>query len=190
MMTETDLSTWLSIADAAAQIGVSKRTVERWASQGKFERRLRPQDGTPPVMVLSPESVAEVAKARRPDPAPFVVGTVPAGNGNGHGATVKKLHAGTDLARTDGPTDADLVRQFVTLAIAALQSPPSPPVAETVAASSYLTLAEAAAEKRVSEALVRRWIRTGALPVEREPRSQWTATDRGWRIKKQDLEAL
>jgi len=189
-MTETDLTTWLPIADAAARIGCSTRTVERLAAAKKLEARLRRQDGTPPVMVLSPESVAEVAATRRREAAPFVLPTVPAGNGNGHASGVKKLHAGTELAHAHGPTDADLVRQFVTLAIAALQSPPSPPVAASVAASSYLTLAEAAAEKRVSEALVRRWIRTGALPVEREPRSQWTATDRGWRIKKKDLETL
>jgi len=189
-MTETDLTTWLPIADAAARIGCSTRTVERLAAAKKLEARLRRQDGTPPVMVLSPESVAEVAATRRREAAPFVLPTVPAGNGNGHG--LRKAGDAAQLGNSQlRTTSAEaLIRQFFALAIAALQSPPSPPVAEMLAATSYLTLAEAAAEKRVSEALVRRWIRTGALPVEREPRSQWTATDRGWRIKKQDLETL
>jgi transposase-like protein len=189
-MTDPDLTTWLSIADAATRIGCSTRTVERLGRAKHLEQRLRPQKGSPPVVVYNPDDVARIAALRRPTPPPFVLDAVGTGNGNGHAAGVKKLHAGTELAHAHGPTDADLVRQFVTLAIAALQSPPSPPVAETVAATSYLTLAEAAAEKRVSEALVRRWIRTGALVAEREPRSQWTATDRGWRIKKQDLETL
>ena len=189
-MTETDLTTWLPIADAAARIGCSTRTVERLAAAKKLEARLRRQDGTPPVMVLSPESVAEVAATRRREAAPFVLPSIPAGNGNGHGRPVEHIESTLDPSGIQRRPADDLFRQFVTLAIQALQSPPSPPVAASVAASSYLTLAEAAAEKRVSEALVRRWIRTGALPVEREPRSQWTATDRGWRIKKKDLETL
>lgn len=42
-MTETDLSTWLPIAEAAASIGCSTRTVERLGRAKQLEQRLRRQ---------------------------------------------------------------------------------------------------------------------------------------------------
>lgn len=182
-MTETDLSTWLSIADAATRIGCSTRTVERLGRAKHLEQRLRPQKGSPPVVVYNPDDVARIAALRRPTPPPFVLDAVGTGNGNGHAAGVKKLHAGTELAHAHGPTDADLVRQFVTLAIAALQSPPSPPVAEKVAESRlFLTIPEAAILTGLSQAYLRRKCQEG-----------WAGAfkDGGvWKLRRADLETL
>jgi len=83
-MTDTTLSDWLTIADAAAVIGCSTRTIERLARAGKLEQRLRPQAGSPAVAVYNPDDVAERAKERRRAPAPFVVPRVLESTGNGH----------------------------------------------------------------------------------------------------------
>jgi len=185
-VTDPDLATWLPIADAAARIGCSTRTVERLAAAKKLEARLRRQDGTPPVMVLSPESVAEVAAGRRREAAPFVLPSIQAGNGNGHGAGAKKLHAGTELAHAPGPTDADLVRQFVTLAIAAWQSPPSAPVAASVSESLYVDVEEAASILNWELRDVRKAVRAGELPARNKDLKDW----RRWRIRRTELREI
>ncbi len=192
-MAETDLSAWLPVADAAAELGCSKRTIERLARVHKLEQRIRPQAGSPGVAVYSPESVAEEAQRRRRAPAPFVVAGLPAGNGNGR--LVSRV---SDVARVSADSALtvagdDPIRQFFVTLIRAIQSPPSPPVAESVAESSsnpFLTLAEASASRRVSESLIRRWMRSGKLPFEREPRSRRTAEDPGYRIRRRDVEQL
>lgn len=95
-MTDHDLSTWLTKAQAAERLQVSTKQIERWTQAGKLEQRLRPQVGTVPVAVFHPDDVAKLAAARRADPAPFVLPAVPdasTGNGNGHGAPLN-LHVG------------------------------------------------------------------------------------------------
>ena len=186
-MTETDLSTWLPIADAAARIGCSTRTVERLAAAKKLEARLRRQDGTPPVMVLSPESVAEVAAGRRREAAPFVVASVGNGNGNGHPSGVKKLHAGTDLARVQTFEDARAAMVAVVTDLArelhAAISPPSPPVAETLAESRlFLTIPEAAVLTGLSQAYLRRKCQEGWAGAFKDGST--------WKLRRGDLETL
>jgi len=182
-MTAIDLSTWLPMAEAMAAIGVSKRTVERLARDQKLEKRLRPQDGSPPVLVFSPESVAEVAAARRREAAPFVLPAVGTGNGNGQG--LKKSGDAMQLVNSQLQTPAteDLFRQVLTLAIQAIQSPPSPPVAETVTKTLYLTIAEAAAYANLPAVDLRRACESGELKARKTGRG-------GWRIRRTDLEAL
>jgi hypothetical protein len=51
----------------------------------------------------------------------------------------------------------------------------------TVSSGQYLTLADASAEKGLSQAYLRRQIAAGTLPAVR---------DRGWRIRRRDLESL
>jgi len=182
-MTDPDLSTWLPIADAAARIGCSTRTVERLAAAKKLEARLRRQDGTPPVMVLSPESVAEVAATRRREAAPFVLPSIPAGNGNGHGRPVEHIESTLVPSGIQRRPADDLFRQFVTLAIQALQSPPSPPVAEKVAESRlFLTIPEAAAVSGLSRAYLRRKCQEGWAGAFKDGST--------WKLRKVDLETL
>jgi hypothetical protein len=184
-MAETDLSAWWTVDETAARIGCSKRTVERLGRAKKLEQRLRRQEGTPPVAVYNPDDVARLASERRPAPSPFVLPAVGTGNGHGrpHTAPVEAL------AR---PAD-DAIHRFFTEALRYLhalhQSPPSPPVSETVAetlspderAAQYVTVAEAAAIKRLSQAYLRRAIADQRVPAIR---------DRGWRIRRRDLEGL
>jgi hypothetical protein len=177
-----------TVDDAAAILGCSKRSLERHARTWGIAKYPRPQAGSPPITVYDPDDVARVASERRQGPAPHVLPVGAAGNGNGHGSLIETRARGAFSRReADDP-----VTQVFALFLRALQSPPSPPVAETVAESAnpFLTLAEAAAYRHVSERLVLRWMRTGKLDFEREPRSQWTAADRGWRIRLKDLEAL
>jgi hypothetical protein len=176
-MAETDLADWLSIADAAARIGCSTRTVERLGRAKQLEQRLRRQEGTPPVAVFNPEDVARVASERHRTPAPFVL---PAGsNGNGYRAVQeqKKFPLGTISVPAE-----DLIRQFFALAVQALQSPPSPPLAASRGGETlFLTLTDAAAVSGLSPTFLRRMIRGGTLTA---------IKDRGWKIRRKDLEAL
>lgn len=177
-MTETDLSTWLTIADAATVLRCSERTVERLAAAKTLEKRLRPQKGSPDVAVFSPESVAEEAARRRPEPAPFVVGANQAPtrtNGNGTGPTTSAI---TTIAQL--PAD-DPIRQLAAAFQSFLLSPPSPPVSATVSEKAFLTIKEAAAWTGLSQAYLRRSIDSGTLKAIR---------DRGWRIRRKDLETL
>jgi len=176
-MAETDLSAWLTVDEALGRIGCSKRTVERLASARKIEQRLRRQDGTPPVAVYNPDDVARIASERRPDPPPFVLPAVGTGNGNGAGHTADVRH--THIARV--PASDDPIRQLFAAALRAVLSPPSPPVAEKVAETLYLNLTDAAAFTGLSRTFLRRMITLGTLTAIR---------DRGWKIRRKDLEAL
>lgn len=181
LMAETDLSAWLTVDEALGRIGCSKRTVERLASARKIEQRLRRQDGTPPVAVYNPDDVARIASERRPDPAPFVLPAVGA-NGNGHHAQASGSHQlQSRPTGSIGVSAEDLIRQFFTLAVQAFQSPPSPPVAESVAETLYLTLPEASAFTGLTATFLRKMIKAGTLTAFK---------DRGWKIRRKDLEAL
>jgi len=179
-MTDTDLSDWFSIAEAATRIGVSTRTIERLAKARQLEQRLRPQAGSPAVAVYNPDDVARIASERRRAPAPFVLPAVSTGNGNGTGLTYPN-RAGTGDPDKLAAGDTALLRQFITLAVQALQSPPSPPVAEKLAARHVLTLDEAVQWSGWSRTYLLRKIHTGTLKAEK---------DGGWKIRRTDLEAL
>lgn len=183
-MTDTDLSTWLLTMEAAMRIGCSTRTIERLAADGKLEKRFRPQKGSPDVAVFSPESVAEEAARRQRAPAPFVLGAVPtshdpSGNGNSREPAAVGMRA---LRKPDSSySGEDLIRGLALLLSKALPSPPSPPVAATVAETLYLTLPDAAAFTGLSRTFLTRMIKLGTLTA---------IKDRGWKIRKKDLEAL
>jgi len=183
-MAETDLSDWLPIADAAAKIGCSTRTIERLGRAKTLESRLRPQKGSPPVVVYNPDDVARIASERHQEPPPFVLPAVQAsGNGNRHGTVAKAGHSpfvNFDEAR------AAMVAVVTDLArgLHANLSPPSPPVAETVAETKlFLTIAEAAGILGLPQADVRRAIAAGELPARKTGRG-------GYRIRRRDLECL
>lgn len=179
-MTDTDLSTWLTIAEAAKTIGASTRTIERLAHGRKLEQRLRPQAGSPPVAVYNPVDVARVASERAPARSPFVLPADPTGNANGRGDQIVSgaSQGGSALAL---PAGDDPIRQLFAAALRAVLSPPSPTVAATVAEKSFLTIKEAAAVTGLTQAYLRRLIDDKTLPAIR---------DRGWRIRRRDLELL
>ena len=181
-MAETDLVGWLTVDQTAARIGCSTRTVERLGRAKRLEQRLRRQDGTPPVAVYNPDDVARIALERQRAPAPFVLpaGTAAAhGNGNGKGRDLAKLHF------ENATSGDDPIRQVFTLVLRAIQSPPSPPkdvtVSEMAESRLFLTIPEAAAASGLSQAHLRRKCQSG-----------WSGAikDRGWKIRRKDLEAL
>lgn len=179
-MTETDLSDWPTIVDAARSIGVSRRTIERLARARKLEQRLRPQAGSPAVAVYNPDDVARLAAERRPAPAPFVLDAVQgSAPGNGHVRDSRIENSGA-LTSTAAAAD-DPIRQLFAAALRAVLSPPSPPVSVTVAERPVLTLEEAAAASGWSRTYLLRKIKAGTLPAEK---------DRGWKIRRRDLEQL
>jgi len=183
-MAETDLTDWLPIDRAAAAIGCSKRTFERRYKAWAIEQRPRRQEGTPPVAVYNPDDVARKAAETRAAPAPFVLPAVSTGNGNGNGQGPSLKESPGSFLQTF-PAGDDPIRQLFAAALRAVLSPPSPPVAETVAERPLLTLDEAAAWLRVDVRRVERLIQTKRLPVVKLSRYR---ADR--RIKRTDLEAL
>jgi len=186
-MTETDLSDWLPLLGAAMAIRCSRRTVERLARAGKLEQRLRPQKGSPPVVVYNPDDVARLAAERQPAAPPFVLPAMPAGNGNGHAREASS--AGMRALRNpDGAySGEDLIRGLALLISKALQSPPSPPVAEShVGETLYLDVEQAAAYLHWTTRDLRAAIRDREVPCRKPNQREW----RTWRIRRKDLEAL
>lgn len=178
-MTETDLSTWLPIAEAASHIGCSTRTIERLARAGKLEQRLRPQAGSPAVAVYNPDDVARLASERRPAATPFVLDAGSGSpNGNGHHEPAQAVSTRLTSASADDP-----IRQLFAAALRAVLSPPSPPVSGSVAETLYVTVKDAAAILGLPQADVRRLIHEGDLNHRLTGRG-------GIRIRRKDLEAL
>jgi len=184
-MAETDLSDWLLTMEAAMRIGCSVRTVQRLGEDKKLETRKRPQKGTPPVVVYNPDDVDRIAAEKRQAAPPFVLPPVSTGNGNGHLA--HGLTSPQSVLPSTHPVsrDTDLIRQFLALAVQHFQSPPSPPqdvtVAEMAETKAWLTIPEASAHTGLSQAYLRRKCQAG-----------WAGAikDRGWKIRRTDLEAL
>lgn len=178
-LAETDLADWLTVAGAAAAIRCSKRTIERLAASRKLEQRLRPQAGSPAVAVYNPDDVARIASERRPAAAAFVLppgvtSPVTPGTGNGHGRA-------TDLTNRhfQNVTSGDPMQQLCAFVLHSLQSPPSPPVAGTVAERpAYVAKAEALTIAGVSYGALRAAVRAGEVK------------QRGTRYRRKDLEAL
>lgn len=168
-----DYSTWLTKDQAAAAIGVTPKSLERWAQVGKLQQATwSPQGRGPARVVYHPDDVARLAQARHGTPAPFVLPaaadlTAPPNGSNGHG--------GTDLALATVGSD-DPLRLLFAAALRAVMSQTS----ETPQAL-FLSLPEAAAFTGLSQACLRRRIDDGTLAAVR---------DRGWRIRRRDLEAL
>lgn len=184
-MTETDLSDWLLVQDAADRIGVSTRTVERLKRDGKLEQRLRRQEGTPPVAVYNPEDVDRIASERRRPPAPFVLNAdqgVGNGNGNGRAKGIRNIAAG-DISQQLTSVGDDPIRQLFAAALRAVLSPPSPTLSGSrVGEPLFLTIAEAAAASGLSKTYLKRQCEAKTLKALRDGRR--------WKIKRTDLETL
>ena len=176
-MAETDLADWLTLVGASQVIGCSTRTVERLGRAKKLEQRLRRQEGTPPVAVYNPDDVHRIASERNPGPPAFVLPAVQPGNGNGKALTYTNRAASLEIDKLSG----DPIRQLAAYVLHALQSPPSPPVAASVAESLYLNLHQASAVSGLSRTYLKRQIASGTLKA---------IKDRGWRIRRTDLEGL
>src|SRR5690242_12118850 len=90
-----DLSTWLTKQQASETIGVSSKTVEKLAADGKLQWAKRPQPGSPPQTVYHPDDVKREAEARNPQIAPYVVPT--------RHSELPEATSRTSLTRPDAP---------------------------------------------------------------------------------------
>lgn len=176
-VSDMDYSTWPTKDQAAAAIGVTPKTLERWAQAGKLQQvSWSPQARGPARVVYHPADIERLVQERRQSPAPFVLPaaadlTAPPNGSNGHGVA--------DLALATVGSD-DPLRLLFAAALRAVLSQTS----QTSAAVSekwVLTLAEAAAVSGWPASYLRRCIQDGTLPAVKA---------RGWRIRRRDLEAL
>lgn len=185
-----DYATWLTKQQAADAIGVSTKTIEAFAKDHKIQQAAwRPQGRGAGRAVYNPDDVARMVQERRGAPSPFVL---PAGvtspvtpsNGNGHHTPDVSIAHARDVT----PTGEDVLRLVFA---AALQRLTTEPVAGSEnsekflspeeRASQYVTLPEAAAMKGRTVTWLKRQIAAGTLKAEK---------DRGWRIRRRDLENL
>lgn len=162
-----DYSTWLNKQDAAEAIGVSTKTLEQMVRAGQIQQATWRRPKGMPIAVYEPSDVERVAHERNPS-KPFVVGrVVPAtGNGNGNGLAP---------APTPRP-DAEFLR-----GLAALRAAVDYTAAARGTTTLFLSLKDAAEASGLSQTYLRRAIADGKLPA---------LKDRGWRIRRTDLERL
>ena len=167
-----DVSDWLTKGEAAAALGVTPKTIERWTQAGKLEQRFRKQPGSPDVAVFCPEDVARLTQAQRSAvAAPFVLpAAVDASKARVNGTAVQPAGA---------PSADDLARALFAAAMRAALSQ-TPAVSQT-SQTTFVTIPEAAALTGLTQAYLRRAIQAEQLPAVR---------DRGWRIRRKDLEQL
>jgi hypothetical protein len=182
-----DLSTWLTKQQAADELGVSTKAIERFAQAGKLEQRTRRQQHGPNVVVYFPDDVARLAAERRGSPpAPFVVRT-PVAPSNGHGREDVSSRVNTSPTALQPLAAEDPLRALAAAIAAALMSQTSSQTSMSqtsqtlMSQTSFVTLREASQITGLSQALLRRYIASGGLKAVR---------DRGWRIRRRDLEAL
>ncbi len=164
-----DYATWLTKARAAHQIGVTTKTVEQLAKAGKLRQVLwrRPSGGAL-LAVYHPEDVERVALERPGRRTGAVIVEPPAQrpNGNGHALAISQ--------KRDIPPSDELGRWLITTAAQGVAS-------QKTSQKLYLTLAEASAYSGLSEAYLRRQCQSG-----------WPGAlkDRGWKLRRTDVEAL
>jgi hypothetical protein len=173
-----DFSTWLTKQQAADAIGVSTKTIEQFAKDGKIQQAVwRPQNRGAAKAVYQPDDVARIASERRPGLAAFVLPAVTASNGNGHGQRTG-ISPISPIAPT--PTGEEILRLVFTAALQRLTSE-NPPASENLSEKWWLTIPEAAAVSGLSQANLRRRCQSG-----------WPGAikDGAWKIRRRDLEAL
>lgn len=172
-----ELSDWLTKAQAAEAIGVNPKTIERLAQAGKLEQRSRPQARGPNVAVYFPDDVTKLAQERQPGAKPFVLPADSDSAGRRNGAKRREGLVASSPAMLTTPGDDDPLRAFAAAVYAAVMSQTS----ETRPAPLFLTLDEAVAVSGLSRTRLLALIRDGKLDALR---------DRGWRIRRRDLDAL
>lgn len=167
-----ETSTWLTKQQAADAIGVTTKTVERWAQAGKLQQGTRRRtDGGPEIVVYHPDDVARLAKERQQEAAPFVLPVGSNGSNGDHGGDQLVTSGDQLVTRTGDEQLRALFAAAVQLAMSQTSQTPT----------LFLTLAEASAVSGLSVSCLRRLITDKTLKAVR---------DRGWRIRRRDLEQL
>lgn len=179
-MSPPDYSTWLTKQQAADAIGVSTKTVEKFAQDQQLQQAAwRAQGRGAERAVYNPDDVARIAAARRPGLPPFVLPAVQTGNGVGNGAIA---HAASHAPgeETQRALAAGLSEFAAALRLLTSENPLTSEKSQNPTAL-FLTIPEAAAVSGLSPTYLRRLIAEGTLKARK---------DRGWKIRRTDLEAL
>jgi len=166
---------WITKAEAAQLLDVDERTIERRARAGRIGARAKP--GFP---TLYRQADVEILKQTSPgEVRTGILEVGPAGNGNGSGAVAHRR----DGSSTFESRLADLLQVLIATLTHAPIGPTGPtdgptgPTRET----SFLTITEASAFTGLTQAFLKRMIAQGTLTA---------IKDRGWKIRRKDLEAL
>lgn len=179
-MSEPEYATWLTKQQAAEAIGVSTKTIEQLAKDGQLQQAVyRPHNRGAAKAVYHPDDVARIAQARRTAPAPFVLpaDVTNVSTGNGNHAQIQR-----STPKDVTPTGEDVLRLVFAAALRALASETSQTSENSEKSPAlFLTIQEAAAVTGLTQAYLRRQLEAGTLTGIR---------DRGWRIRRKDLEAL
>jgi len=179
-----DFEHWLTKQQAAAEIGVSTKTVEAFAKEQRLRCVLdfKRATGGPRIAIYHPEDVADIAAARRAGPLPPAV--PPAPPVRPVGRVVPAADAGpsgpSGLSRM-ASTTADTIVQALTAAFEKSQKHGGTSLMSDLALKLYLTIPEAARLSGLTEARIRRQCQDGTLPA---------LKDGGWKIRRADLLAL
>jgi hypothetical protein len=175
-MGDVDYATWFTKEQAAERIGATTKTVERFVQAGKIQQaRWRRPTGGPELAVYCPEDVDRIAAERHPGPLPaFLVPATKKRPANGNGGPPRDPLEALAIAPVTVESGNDLLRALVAALVQSMSQ-----TSQTCAL--FLTLAEASAVSGLSQAYLKRKCADGTLKAIR---------DRGWRIRRTDLEAL
>jgi hypothetical protein len=172
----TDEPGWITKRDAATRAGVDERTIERKARAGKLNARARP--GFPTL--YSEADVEKLAQASSQEVRTGVLTAVAPGPTNGNGAVAHQ--------RTRTATFEEVFVEVLHALRAALEhgptgptEGPTGPTRAPTGPTLWVSLNEAAAVTGRSRPYLRRRIAAGTLYAEK---------DRGWKIRRKDLEQL
>lgn len=165
---------WLTKQEAAVRLQRSPKYVQRQAAANRIGS-VAVRDPHAPggqKWLYDPADVDDLARQGQPAIRPTVFLPDQASNGNGHHAD----HAIASRAALALPPDPAVAQAAAIATVVRLVS-----TQVSTLSIQFLTLAEASAETGLSQAYLRRQIEDGKLPAVR---------DRGWRIRRRDLEAL
>jgi excisionase family DNA binding protein len=182
-MSEPDFSTWFTKQQAADAIGVSTKTIEKFAADKKIQQGAwRPHGRGAEKAVYNPDDVARIAQERHRGLAPFVLpaGTDLPAKGNGHRGA-----RGLAIAAASSPSGEEVIRLVFTAALRTLTSErrATSENSEKSHPALFMTIAEAAVVSGLPQADIRRAIDAGELKARKTGRG-------GWRIRRKDLEQL
>jgi hypothetical protein len=149
-----DLSRWIPEPEAARVLGVSTKTLIRWAEIGKVERQMRPRQGRKAEPVYNPDDLAKQA-AFKPHLLPKE-------------AVLPERRPQPERP----PVSLDLTPLALALERVLLARIP-PPAIPAPEPKPHVTAAEAGARLGVTEKLVKRLVSKGAWPGFRDCDGQW-----------------
>jgi excisionase family DNA binding protein len=177
-MATPDYTTWLTKPEAAARRDKSTKTIDRWTAEGKLTPVRGRRGGRGPLLNLyNPVQVDEVVSEGLPEAGAFVLTAEVDGpsNGNGH-HPVRQASQALAVVEPGPIASEEIWRAVVAIAHRVVSE-----MSRTSSTRPILTLEEAAAESGWTKTYLLRKIHNGTLKAEK---------DRGWKIRRSDLEAL